>query len=134
MRDLTGNMLKSVELEAKSQMSDAERAHTIRQAIPSEGLFAGHDWRISLAPFPLGPQLVDQLNSLGRLLLQFYRATNLLYRKSAEGKEPSWVAEWLDQGKPADLIQLQRSEALKNDLPRVLRPDLLLTENGFSVT
>src|SRR5438477_9896947 len=55
-------------------------------------------------------------------------------RHSAEGKQPEWVAHWLDQGKPAELIQLQRSPALKNDIPRVIRPDLLLTEHGVSVT
>jgi len=68
------------------------------------------------------------------VLLQFYRAVNLLYRKSIEGKQPAWVAQWLDQGKPADLIELQRSPALKNDVPRVIRPDLLLSEHGLSVT
>src|SRR5436190_8772041 len=127
-------MLKGVELEPKAPMSEAQLAHAVRQVLPPEGLFAGHDWRISVAPFPLGAKLAEQLHSLGRVLLQFYRATNLLYRKSAEGKEPSWVADWLDQGKPSELIELQRSEALKNELPRVLRPDLLLTEHGFSVT
>jgi hypothetical protein len=74
------------------------------------------------------------LESLGRVLLQFYRAVNLLYRKSVEGKQPGWVAQWLDQGKPSELIQLQRSPALKNEVPRVIRPDLLITEHGFSVT
>ena len=58
----------------------------------------------------------------------------LLYRKSVEGKQPEWVARWLDQGKPAGLIELQRSAAFKNDVPRVIRPDILLTENGFSIT
>ena len=71
---------------------------------------------------------------MGRVLLQFYRAVNLLYRKSAEGKQPEWVARWLDQGKPAGLIELQRSPIFKNDVPRVIRPDILLTETGFSIT
>ena len=92
------------------------------------------DWRISPAPFPLGENLAKEIESLGRVLLQFYRALNLLYRKSAEGKQPEWVARWLDLGKPADLIALQRSTAFKNDLPRVIRPDILLTENGLSIT
>ena len=34
----------------------------------------------------------------------------------------------------AELIELQRSPAFKNDVPRVIRPDILLTENGFSIT
>jgi hypothetical protein len=47
------------------------------------------------------------------VLLQFYRAVNLLYRKSAEGKQPEWVARWLDLGKPRELIELQRSAGLQ---------------------
>src|SRR5512137_1848879 len=100
-----------------------ERARFIRDRLPAEGLFAAHDWRTSPDPFPLGPVVAKEVESLGRVLLQFYRVVNLLYRKSVEGKQPEWVARWLDQGKPADLIQLQRSPALKHELPRVIRPD-----------
>jgi hypothetical protein len=85
-------------------------------------------------PFPLGDQLAKEIDSLGRVLLQFYRAVNLLYRKSVEGKQPEWVARWLDQGKPAELIAVQRSPAFKNEVPRVIRPDLLITEDGLRVT
>src|SRR5262245_3206662 len=114
--------------------SASARARFVRDHLPTEGLFSGHDWRISPDPFPLGPELAEQLETLGRVLLQFYRAVNLLYRKSVEGKQPAWVARWLDQGKPDELIQLQRSPTLKNEVPRVIRPDLLITEHGFSVT
>lgn len=89
---------------------------------------------MSPAPFKLDEKLGKELDSLGRVLLQFYRAVNLLYRKSVEGKQPEWVARWLELGKPADLIELQRAVSLKNETPRVIRPDLLLTEHGFSVT
>jgi len=115
-------------------MSPQDTAKAIRNALPSGGLFAGHEWRISPAPFPLGVELAKEIETLGRVLLQFYRAVNLLYRKSAEGKLPVWVAQWLDLGKPADLVELQRSAAFKNDVPRVIRPDLLITEHGLSVT
>jgi len=106
----------------------------IRDALPPGGLFAGMNWKISPTPFALGENLAKEIESLGRVLLQFYRAVNLLYRKSAEGKQPEWVARWLDQGKPAGLIELQRSPAFKNEVPRVIRPDILLTETGFSIT
>jgi hypothetical protein len=112
----------------------AKAAHFIREALPPGGLFAGMNWRISPAPFPLPQNLAGEIESLGRVLLQFYRAVNLLYRKSVEGKQPAWVARWLDLGKPAGLLELQRSAAFKNDVPRVIRPDILLTETGFSIT
>ena len=115
-------------------MSPQQSAQFIRESMPPGGLFAGEEWRVSPTPFALGEPLAKEIESLGRVLLQFYRAVNLLYRKSAEGKQPEWVARWLDLGKPAELIARQRSPAFKNDLPRVIRPDLLLTESGLAVT
>jgi hypothetical protein len=112
----------------------SDRARLIRNALPPGGLFAGQDWRISPVPFPLGSDAVKQIESLGRVLLQFYRAVNLLYRQSVAGRQPRWVAELLDRGKPAALLALQRSPVFKNDLPRVIRPDLLLTDEGLAVT
>jgi hypothetical protein len=112
----------------------ADQAKFIREARPPGGLFAGLDWRISPKPFHLDENLAQEIESLGRVLLQFYRAVNLLYRKSVEGKQPDWVARWLDQGKPAGLIELQRSPAFRTDVPRVIRPDILLTDNGLSIT
>ncbi len=111
----------------------AERAQFIRERLPPNGLFAGHEWRISPTPLALGALLVKSLENLGRVLLQFYRAVNLLYRQSAEGKHPSWVAELLDQGKSPELIELQRASVFKSDTPRVIRPDLLLTEQEFII-
>jgi hypothetical protein len=112
----------------------AEQAKSIRDSLPTGGLFVGMEWKISPAPFPLGENLAKEIESLGRVLLQFYRATNLLYRKSAEGKQPEWISRWLDLGKPRELIELQRVAVFKNEIPRVIRPDILLTENGFSIT
>ncbi len=114
--------------------SSQEIAEAVRAALPAGGLFAGQSWRIATEPFALAPEIVGQLNWLGRVSLQFYRAVNLLYRQSAAGKQPAWVAELLDAGKPPELIALQRSAAFKNDVPRVIRPDVLLTDNGLKLT
>src|ERR1019366_236317 len=119
--------LVTAETSALPTTAAAERARFVRERLPSEGLFADHDWRTSPVPYPLGPALAKAIESLGRVLLQFYRAVNLLYRKSVDGKQPEWIARWLDQGKPAELIARQRSPALKNEVPRVIRPDLLVT-------
>ena len=98
------------------------------------GCCAGHEWRISPTPFHFGAEMVKDLESLGRVLLQFNKAVNRLYRLSVEGNQPSWVAQWLDQGKPAELVALQRSSGLKNEWPRVIRPDLLITDSGLGIT
>jgi hypothetical protein len=112
----------------------AERARAIRDALPAGGLFADQHWRISPAPFVLDPKLAKEIESLGRVLLQFYRAVNLLYRRSVEGKQPAWIAALLDQGKPQWLVDLQRHAAFKSEVPRVIRPDILLTDDGFHIT
>jgi hypothetical protein len=114
--------------------SAAEKARFVRDSLPPGGLFAGQQWRISPNPFPLSKKLVTEFESLGRVLVTFYRAVNLLYRQSVAGKEPTWVAEWLDKGKPADLVARQRSPAFKAEMPRVIRPDLLLLDDGLTIT
>jgi hypothetical protein len=114
--------------------SPEERARLVRARLPKGGLFSGQNWRTSPDPFPLGAELAEQLQGLGRLLLQFNRSVNLLYRQSLAGKQPAWVADWLDRGKPARLLETQRAAVFKNDLPRVIRPDIILTESGPCIT
>jgi hypothetical protein len=101
--------------------------------MPKNGLFASLNWRVSPDPFWLDAAFAHELETLGRVLLQFYRSVNLLYRQSVAGKQPAWIAAWLDRGKPAPLIELQRAAAFKNETPRVIRPDILLTDGGFCI-
>ncbi len=109
-------------------------AEFVRAQMPKGGLFAGEEWRVATRPFPLEAKFAKELESLGRVLLQFYRAVNTLYRHSIAGKQPAWIAEWLDAGKPPWLIDLQRATAFKNQTPAVIRPDVLLTDEGFAIT
>lgn len=115
-------------------MTDADRAARVRAAMPTGGLFAGQSWRVGPRPLALDPKVVAELEGLGRVFLQFYRAVNQLYRRSLDGRAPTWVAALLDQGKPADLVAWQRAPGLKNELPRVIRPDVLLAEDGLAVS
>ena len=117
-----------------TQRTPAERAHYVRDQLPTGGLFAGLTWRIAPAAFPLPATLVAELEALGPRLLAFYRACNTLYRHSLAGKQPRWVAEYLDAGKPARLLELSRSERIKSHVPRVLRPDVILGEDKFFIT
>src|SRR3982750_1368691 len=100
-------------------------AEHICAQLPANGLFAGQQWRIATKPFAIDAKLAKEIDSLGRVLLQFNRAVNLLYRQSYSGKQPEWIAQWLDAGKPGALIDLQRAKTLKNEVPAVIRPDIL---------
>ena len=102
----------------------------ILAAVPQGGLFTREGvlpWRVSPRPLALGRALVRQLEGLGHVLAKFQDASHALYRRSAAGRIAPWLAELLDAGKPEWLVQAQRSEALRQAAPRVIRPDLLLT-------
>ncbi len=102
-------------------------------ALPTEGLFADKAWHFSPGAFPLDEKLVEDLEKLGHRLAKFNRACNLLYHQSVKGKQPAWIADYLDRGKPADLVALGRHQPFREDLPEVIRPDVILTEEGFTL-
>src|SRR6266513_1912032 len=105
----------------------------IRDALPSEGLFAFKDWLISPDAFPISEKFASELEQLGHRLFVFQRACNQLYQLSVRGKQPAWIAQYLDAGKPAELVELSRQKIFRDDLPRVIRPDLILTENSYII-
>lgn len=115
-------------------MNSSAKAQRVLDQLPEGGLFAGHEWRIAPDPFPLEQAFTLELTELGRILHKFYQAADLLYRHSLAGKSPRWVAEWLERGKPQSVIQLQRNETFKIAIPRVIRPDILLTLDGWHIT
>ena len=109
------------------------RAERIRAAMPPGGLFAGKEWRVSAEPFVLPEGTGEELEKLGFRLRKFTEACNLLYRLSVSGKKPAWIAELLDRGKPRELVELARSKAIAEAVPRIIRPDVILTEEGFTI-
>jgi len=109
------------------------RLDAIRNAFPREGLFAEKNWLLSSNPFPIGKKFVGELEQLGHRLFVFQRACNQLYQLSVKGKQPEWIARYLDAGKPKELIEFSRRKEIRDDLPRVIRPDLILTENGHII-
>ncbi len=112
---------------------DAGRARRIGDALPTGGLFSEKSWRVSPDAFPLDGTLVEELGKLGYRLTVFLRACNQLYRFSVAGRQPPWIAELLDRGKPAPLVAHEREKSLALAVPRVIRPDLVLTEEGFAI-
>ena len=111
----------------------ADRLTTIRAAFPKEGLFAEKEWLLSPDAFPIDRKSLADLEQLGHRLFVFQRACNQLYQLSIKGKQPEWVARYLDAGKPKELIEFSRRKEIRDDLPRVIRPDLILTEKGYII-
>ena len=110
-----------------------DRIAAIRAALPPEGLFADKDWLLSPEPFLIDAKLGEQLEKLGHRLNLFNRACNELYQRSVSGKQPAWIADTLDRGKPPELVEYSRRKQFRADLPSVIRPDLVLTEEGFTI-
>src|SRR4051812_29307372 len=111
----------------------AGRLTTIRAAFPKEGLFAEKQRLVSPDAFPIDRKSLADLEQLGHRLFVFQRACNQLYQLSVKGKQPEWVARYLDAGKPRELIEFSRRKEIRDDLPRVIRPDLILTEKGYII-
>jgi hypothetical protein len=128
-------------------LSDAEAkesCHLLNARVPESGLFRGAkrpvltgsraSWRIAPEPFFISPQTLSYLETLGNHLLAFYRAANRLYLRSLRGTLPSLFHEYLDIGKGETVWDYGRMNRFKHDLPAVIRPDLLLTSEGFTAT
>jgi hypothetical protein len=118
-------------------MTARDQALFLNEKMPA-GLFGGVGvdrsrvaWRLSPEPFWISPQTLDAIERLGPDLLKFYRGLGSLYQRSARGTAPSFIAEYLDAGKPESVVKLGRQNRFKGDVPGVIRPDLILTSDGF---
>ncbi len=115
---------------------------TIQTALAGQPLFEAKSWRLSPAAWPLTTAQVRELEEIGAACLEFHQALETLYLRSAAGKNllrnkpllAPWVPDYLDRGKPAELIAHARDPRNRGKFPTVLRPDLLLTDEGFALT
>lgn len=130
--------------------SNLRRCSRIRDKLVQAGLFttgptvtspttprlhpATNAWRISPVPFSLSQEQLTWFSSLGSHLLSFYRALNRLYGESVRGTQPAWVANYLDQGKPESLVAYSRMKRFRDQLPAVIRPDVIPTSDGMVIT
>lgn len=91
-------------------------------------------FRLSPAPLSLAPSDVAFFQHLGQDLLAFYRGLNRLYQESVRGVQPSWVAAYLDLGKPESLVTYSRMNRFRNLMPGIIRPDVIPTADGMVIT
>jgi len=108
----------------------------LKANLPEEGLFRDEELPFLLSPEPLRleAKLIRQLERLGPVLFKFQMACDRLYKRSKKGTITPWLAEVLDAGKPEWMVDEQYQGIHRNALPRVIRPDLLLTEEGFALS
>ncbi len=108
----------------------------IKSSLIQAGLYSdsGNIFRISPEPFFLSHDETLFFQELGPHLLKFYSVLNRFYLDSAKGNFHPWIAEYLDAGKPQDLIEFGRMKRMRQALPGIIRPDVIVTEKGFAIT
>lgn len=129
-------MTDAIDTPIRTRASEdaADIAQRISEALPSGGLFAEKAWRVSPQPFPISRKEAKTLRDLGPMLLRFQKASDLIYRRSRNGSLPGWIAGYLDQGKPASLLGLGSAGQSAEKIPRIIRPDLVVTAAGYTAT
>ncbi len=115
---------------------------SIKSALAEQPLFEDKTWRLSPSAWLLTSEQVKELEQIGAACLEFHQALETLYLRSAAGKNllrnkpllAPWVADYLDRGKPPELVAHARHAKNRGVFPTVIRPDLLLTDDGFALT
>ena len=114
----------------------------LKSSFAATSLFEAKSWQLSPEAWVLTPEQVAQLEAIGAACFEYHQALETLYLRSAAGKNllrnkqllTPWVADYLDRGKPAHLVAHARDPKNRGIFPTVLRPDLLLTDEGFVMT
>ena len=109
-------------------------AEDIAECMPPGGFFKDKEWLSSPEPLCLSKEVYAQLSALGGVLESFLSASNALYLDSKRQDLDPWVATLLDQGKPTEIVRIGSDRQISDEIPRVIRPDVLLTETGISIT
>lgn len=114
----------------------------LQSALAATPLFEDKTWRLSPEAWPLTADDRAQLDAIGAACLDYHRALENLYLRSAADKNllrnkplrAPWVADYLDRGKPPLLTAHARDSRNRGAFPAVLRPDLLLTDDGWAMS
>jgi len=106
----------------------------IKSRLPEGNLRHDAQWLFSPKPLELPKGTIREISSLGHPLANFQRASESIYQRSKKGRLPAWIADTLDAGKPDWITAQQCSSELRDTLPRVIRPDLILTDSGLALS
>ncbi|MAF13233.1 hypothetical protein CMK11_22495, partial [Candidatus Poribacteria bacterium] len=130
-------------MDVDSALTPEQRCLRVNETLPAD-IYTGEQrdahpdsrvpWRISPEPYWITPEEHAQFEALGHHILAFYEACNLLYSQSRRGVQPEWVAEYLDIGKDDAVRMYGRMNRFKRQLPLVIRPDVIPTDDGLVIS
>ena len=110
------NMIDRLEMESKGYST-----YDVRRKEFQKGNTKGINFRVSPKPFKLNKSQRQDLENIGKAICDYMDACIELY------KTDDYVHQILDRGKPDELCDVTDVNYL------FLRPDLILTNNGFSI-
>lgn len=114
----------------------------LKQSFSNNSFFKDKKWEVSPSPLILSPDIAEQISNIGNACFDFLKSINKLYHASKNNKSIlrnknltlPWVSEYLERGKNESILKHLNLDSFKNTLPVIVRPDLLLTEDGISMT
>ncbi len=117
-------------------MSQATEAIWLEDVLAQEHLFQSRrrpappgqrvSWRIGTSVMPLSQSQRLRLREIGEDLWAFALAQQEIYHHALRRPELRFVADYLDQGKPEDVVRFSQMRRLRRQLPAFIRPDLLV--------
>ena len=99
-------------------------------------------WQLSPEPYLLSAKQQYIIDNLGQVLVRYLEACQELYRGSLKPASLpfvsvatlNWVRLLFQKGKPQSLMTFSEMKRLKPFYQLVIRPDLLVTDDGFKIT
>jgi hypothetical protein len=123
---------KTYPLEALQKFAFTNTLYTTEPS--AKEVTASLGWQLPAEPLALTPEQADFIKGLGLKLWQFSLALERLYQEASLPESAyAWVAQLLEQGKPAALLKQMQASYSQGQRPLVIRPDLLLTEAGWAL-
>lgn len=104
--------------------------------------FKNKKWRVSPYPLSLSSDIIDQINKTGNACFDFLNSINKLYHSSKNNKSIlrnknlvlPWISKYFDCGKSNSILKHSNLNLYKNSLPIIIRPDLIITNDGLAMT
>ena len=114
-------------------VTDLEKVAAVERAVPAEGLFAEKDWLISPTAMPLSRSWLMSWSgsAIGSTFLSA-PAISFTSRASAGNSRRGSPITSTGESR-TELRRAAAAKEFRDDLPRVLRPDVILTENGYTI-
>jgi hypothetical protein len=121
-------------LEALQKFAFTTKLYATQEPSSQNDTNAFLGWQLPSQPLALTVEQAEFIKSLGVHLWRFSLAVERLYQEACRPESAyAWVAKLLQQGKPPELLKHMQASYTQSQRPLVIRPDLLLTEAGWTL-